>query len=75
MHWTTCPFCGKGIETADGTEGQMIDCPACNEAVRVCPGILRWPTTDEQRRSGRDRPEGSNPVIGRPEKGEESQTE
>jgi hypothetical protein len=52
MHWTTCPFCGEEIQTGADTEGKMIDCPACNEAVRVCPGLLRWSHRDGQHRSG-----------------------
>ncbi len=50
MHWTTCPFCGEEVQTED-REGEMIDCPACNEAMRVCPGLLRWSDGDGQRKS------------------------
>jgi len=30
-----CPFCSTSIKAPDGIEGQLVDCPACNQAIEV----------------------------------------
>jgi len=30
-----CPYCSTSIKAPDGSEGQLVDCPACNQTIEV----------------------------------------
>lgn len=30
-----CPYCSTSVRAPDGAEGQLVDCPACNQAIEV----------------------------------------
>lgn len=31
----TCPYCRTSLKAPDDAEGQLVDCPACNQAIEV----------------------------------------